>query len=240
MFSLIWRWPFKALLWLMFGRVRFAEREEYQEFRYKLLMVLMTSGGLVTGLLVWGSLAQVNPIHPSHQASMIGFTSARKQAIVDLLNHAEVRSQTELSDLLAARGVHVTQATLSRDLVELDLRGGDVIEQEERSRAGAEDDGIELVLEFARREIRADVGVGRFQLVLGLQQVGATLQQVGRQTGRHLFQQLGAQRQASAVSLASAGRTTSRPGMARSAARCSIGWWVGPSSPRPTESWVHT
>src|SRR5258706_51893 len=22
--------------------------------------------------------------------------------------------------------------------------------------------------------------------------------------------------------------------------RCSIGWWVGPSSPRPTESWVKT
>ena len=45
---------------------------------------------------------------------------------------------------------------------------------------------------------------------------------------------------AAAVSLASAGRTTSRPGIARSAARCSIGWWVGPSSPRPMESWVQT
>ena len=31
-----------------------------------------------------------------------------------------MRSQTELADLLAERGVHVTQATLSRDLVELD------------------------------------------------------------------------------------------------------------------------
>ncbi len=30
------------------------------------------------------------------------------------------------------------------------------------------------------------------------------------------------------------------PGIARSAARCSIGWWVGPSSPRPIESCVHT
>ena len=27
-------------------------------------------------------------------------------------------------------------------------------------------------------------------------------------------------------------------GMARSIARCSIGWWVGPSSPTPIESWV--
>ena len=42
------------------------------------------------------------------------------------------------------------------------------------------------------------------------------------------------------VSLASAGRITCRPGIARSAARCSIGWWVGPSSPTPTESWVNT
>jgi hypothetical protein len=28
--------------------------------------------------------------------------------------------------------------------------------------------------------------------------------------------------------------------MARNAARCSIGWWVGPSSPSPIESWVIT
>ena len=38
-------------------------------------------------------------------------------------------------------------------------------------------------------------------------------------------------RQASATSLASAGRNTSRPGIARSEASCSTGWWVGPSSP---------
>ena len=34
--------------------------------------------------------------------------------------HHEVKSQGELADLLADQGVHVTQATLSRDLVELD------------------------------------------------------------------------------------------------------------------------
>src|SRR5271165_6032085 len=45
--------------------------------------------------------------------------------------------------------------------------------------------------------------------------------------------------QITASSLASAGRTTSMPGMARRDASCSIGWWVGPSSPRPTESWVN-
>jgi transcriptional regulator of arginine metabolism len=45
---------------------------------------------------------------------------ARQQKIVDLLAKHQVRSQTELADLLAGAGVHVTQATLSRDLVELD------------------------------------------------------------------------------------------------------------------------
>jgi transcriptional regulator of arginine metabolism len=40
--------------------------------------------------------------------------------IIDLVTQGEVRSQAELAGLLAERGVHVTQATLSRDLVELD------------------------------------------------------------------------------------------------------------------------
>ena len=45
---------------------------------------------------------------------------------------------------------------------------------------------------------------------------------------------------ASTTSLASAGRSTIRPGIARSDASCSIGWCVGPSSPTPIESWVKT
>ena len=45
---------------------------------------------------------------------------ARHQQIVDLVGAHEVRSQAELAELLAATGVHVTQGTLSRDLVELD------------------------------------------------------------------------------------------------------------------------
>ncbi len=47
-----------------------------------------------------------------------------------------------------------------------------------------------------------------------------------------------ATRRAWADSLASAGRITRSPGMARMAASCSTGWWVGPSSPSPTESWL--
>ena len=43
----------------------------------------------------------------------------RQRRIVELLGAHEVHSQGELSDLLAAEGTEVTQATLSRDLVEL-------------------------------------------------------------------------------------------------------------------------
>ena len=46
--------------------------------------------------------------------------SARQQLVIDLLATNEVRSQTELAELLAENGVVVTQATLSRDLVDLD------------------------------------------------------------------------------------------------------------------------
>ncbi|MCD6640925.1 MAG: arginine repressor [Nocardioides sp.] len=45
---------------------------------------------------------------------------ARHQRIIEIVSHHEVRSQTELAQLLSDDGVHVTQATLSRDLVELD------------------------------------------------------------------------------------------------------------------------
>jgi transcriptional regulator of arginine metabolism len=49
-----------------------------------------------------------------------GTKNARHQQIVDLVTHHEVRSQGELAALLAEQGVSVTQATLSRDLLELD------------------------------------------------------------------------------------------------------------------------
>jgi transcriptional regulator of arginine metabolism len=45
--------------------------------------------------------------------------SARQQRIVDLLSEHTVRSQPDLLDLLAGEGIEITQATLSRDLVEL-------------------------------------------------------------------------------------------------------------------------
>jgi transcriptional regulator of arginine metabolism len=53
--------------------------------------------------------------------------AARQAKIIALLEHHEIRSQTELGEMLAASGVQVTQGTLSRDLVEvgaLRIRGG--------------------------------------------------------------------------------------------------------------------
>ncbi|GLY18531.1 arginine repressor [Kineosporia rhizophila] len=44
---------------------------------------------------------------------------ARHRRIVELLRRNQVRSQVELAGMLAGEGVAVTQATLSRDLVEL-------------------------------------------------------------------------------------------------------------------------
>jgi transcriptional regulator of arginine metabolism len=54
--------------------------------------------------------------------------TARQARISAILTGQSVRSQAELAALLAAEGVQVTQATLSRDLVDLGavrVRGGD-------------------------------------------------------------------------------------------------------------------
>lgn len=48
-----------------------------------------------------------------------GTKAARQAQIAGILAHAKIRSQDELAELLAERGVRVAQATLSRDLEEL-------------------------------------------------------------------------------------------------------------------------
>ncbi|MEP7024767.1 MAG: hypothetical protein ABJB47_13410, partial [Actinomycetota bacterium] len=63
----------------------------------------------------------MSPVSPVTKA-------ARHAQIAGILEQAAVRSQEELAEWLARRGVKVTQATLSRDLVELGavrLRGPD-------------------------------------------------------------------------------------------------------------------
>lgn len=56
----------------------------------------------------------------SAENGVLSTKAARHQRIIELLNHRPVRSQSELADLLGDSGLKVTQATLSRDLVELD------------------------------------------------------------------------------------------------------------------------
>ena len=56
----------------------------------------------------------------SEQALRPTTKNARHQLIVELVGSREIHSQGELAVLLAENGVRVTQATLSRDLVELE------------------------------------------------------------------------------------------------------------------------
>ncbi|GHE53493.1 arginine repressor [Streptomyces thermocarboxydus] len=59
-----------------------------------------------------GQSAQAGPAVPQTR-------TARHRRIVDILNREPVRSQSQLAKLLADDGLSVTQATLSRDLDEL-------------------------------------------------------------------------------------------------------------------------
>src|SRR3954447_25979894 len=64
-----------------------------------------------------GSVGPVGPVAPPARAPLT--KNARHSRVAALLAARSVRSQQELGMLLAAQGVHVTQATLSRDLGEL-------------------------------------------------------------------------------------------------------------------------
>lgn len=55
---------------VVFGRVRFPDSEEFQEFRYRFLIVVMLSGALLTGLLVLGAHTGVNPLAATEVAQM--------------------------------------------------------------------------------------------------------------------------------------------------------------------------
>ncbi|MDS1271390.1 arginine repressor [Lipingzhangella sp. LS1_29] len=63
-----------------------------------------------------------HPAGPAESAGAAGPTTkaARHARITEILERTQVRSQSELADMLAAAGVQVTQATLSRDLDELE------------------------------------------------------------------------------------------------------------------------
>lgn len=65
-----------ALGWVFFGKHEFGQRQEFEEFRYKFLIVLMLASGFLTGLFILGQLSEVNPIGWPHMGSMLFFTSS--------------------------------------------------------------------------------------------------------------------------------------------------------------------
>lgn len=56
---------------------------------------------------------------PPEQPTGVATKTARQQHLFDIIRRSQVRSQIELVEKLAEDGIAVTQATLSRDLVEL-------------------------------------------------------------------------------------------------------------------------
>lgn len=59
---------------LLFGRVRFRASEEYLEFQFKFLAVIVVVGALVTGLFVVANALELNPLDSPHVHSMKAFT----------------------------------------------------------------------------------------------------------------------------------------------------------------------
>ena len=62
---------------LLFGRVKFRESEEYLEFQYKFLAVVLISGALFTAIFLVGEASKINPLSGSvHLYSMSAFSAA--------------------------------------------------------------------------------------------------------------------------------------------------------------------
>lgn len=59
---------------LLFGQITFESNEEYLEFQFKFLCIVIVAGAILTGLLVIGSHSAVNPIDSNHVRSMSIFT----------------------------------------------------------------------------------------------------------------------------------------------------------------------
>lgn len=60
---------------LLFGSARFRESEEFLEFQYKFLLVVMLTGALFTGFFLLTVNLGINPMSPEHVRSMTLFSS---------------------------------------------------------------------------------------------------------------------------------------------------------------------
>ena len=68
-------YPIRALKWIAFGSIQFSEQEEYLEFRYKFLIVLMLTATALTGLFILGLVSQMNLIGWTHGRMMITYVT---------------------------------------------------------------------------------------------------------------------------------------------------------------------
>jgi diguanylate cyclase (GGDEF)-like protein len=59
----------------LFGNATFEESEEYTEFQFKFLSVVMFLGAVFTLLFIIGAYTRVNPLDNPHRYSMVAFTS---------------------------------------------------------------------------------------------------------------------------------------------------------------------
>lgn len=60
---------------LIFGQVKFEDNEDYHEFQFKFLAILLLSGAVFTLIFVVGAYSNVNPLGGGHVTSMTLFTA---------------------------------------------------------------------------------------------------------------------------------------------------------------------
>ena len=73
--------------YVAFGRRSVVFEDEYLEFQYRFLIVLMIAGAVLTGLFVLGTFSELNPVGWSHTASMIVFTTVSVVLWLTLRGH---------------------------------------------------------------------------------------------------------------------------------------------------------
>ena len=79
----------------------------------------MTASGTPPAVRARTAADSRSDVGPPSGPAAPGTRTARHAVIVELLEGGSIRSQGQLIDLLAQRGIDATQATLSRDLVDL-------------------------------------------------------------------------------------------------------------------------
>lgn len=74
---------------LIFGKVNFSENQEFDEFRFRFLIIVLLSGALFTSLFIVGGHSKANPISAAHVVSMTVFTLVALALWLVLRGHKE-------------------------------------------------------------------------------------------------------------------------------------------------------